>query len=94
VARKQGLPGRHSRQRTTFPRRLQEREDPMETEKSAEAPAPTMVPDTPERRRVYSVARDSRTAADGDTPCSTMTLRPTGPRPKGQAPSAEPPATR
>ena len=46
--------------------------------KSAEAPAPTTVPDT--LHDVVSwrgIARDSRTAADGDGPSLNMTPRPT-----------------
>ena len=40
------LPGRHSRQRQAFPRRLQDGEDPLEPEKEYGGPRSDMVPDT------------------------------------------------
>ena len=40
------LPGRHSRRRQAFPRRLQDREAPVKPKKSTEAPFDVNVPDT------------------------------------------------
>ena len=40
------LPGRHSRQRQAFPRRLQDREDRWKPKQNAEAPFAVKVPDT------------------------------------------------
>ena len=56
--------------------------------KSAEAPDPTTVPDTLHDIDFIERDSDSRTPADGDTPSSTITPRPTRSRPKGAAPIA------